>query len=140
MDKKPKVFDYLKEFKLTKKYLQLKREALIDDYFKFLIKKHNVKIFKKILNHYVHIGSEKELEEYCYWKNFLMQKIENKFFKKGLPSFCTSNMDVIDVIFKFCKLNNLPVLIEFTSNQVNQNGGYTGLKPQNFKKKINKTV
>ena len=66
-----------------------------------------------------------------------MQKIENKFFKKGLPSFCTSNMDVVDVIFKFCKLNNLPVLIESTSNQVNQNGGYTGLKPQNFKKKIN---
>lgn len=68
--KKPKVFDYLKEFKLTKKYRQLKREALIDDYFKFLIKKHNVKISFKILNHYVHIGSEKEFEEYCYWKNF----------------------------------------------------------------------
>ena len=55
---------------MTKKYRQLKREALIDDYFKFLIKKHNVKISFKILNYYVHIGSEKEFEEYCYWKNF----------------------------------------------------------------------
>ena len=62
--------------------------------------------------------------------------IVNKFIKKGLPSFCTSNFDVLKIIIKFSKIHQLPVLIESTSNQVNQFGGYTGLTPATFKKKI----
>ena len=57
---------------------------------------------------------------------------------KNLPSFCTSNEDVIQTIFDFCKIFNLPLLIECTSNQVNQFGGYTGLTPKEFYKKISK--
>ena len=61
------------------------------------------------------------------------------FYKNiSLPSFCTSNDDVILSIINFCKKNNLPVLIESTSNQVNQFGGYSKLKPSNFKKKVEK--
>jgi len=59
---------------------------------------------------------------------------------KALPSFCTSNILVIKSLLKFCKNKNLPLLIETTSNQVNQYGGYTGDKPINFLKKINNLV
>ena len=57
--------------------------------------------------------------------------------KTTLPSFCTSNFDVLRSVVIFAKLNNLPILIESTSNQVNQFGGYTSLKPHQFYKKIN---
>ena len=57
----------------------------------------------------------------------------NKFInkKKGLPSFCTSNVDVLKTIFFFCQTNKFPCLIESTSNQVNQFGGYTNKTPRN---------
>lgn len=61
---------------------------------------------------------------------------KDEIIKKGLPSFCTANFDVLKIIMKFSKIHNLPVLIECTSNQVNQYGGYTGLNPKNFKLKI----
>lgn len=54
------------------------------------------------------------------------------------PSFCTSNFDVIESIFLFAKNYKLPILIESTSNQVNLKGGYTGLTPKNFIKKLKK--
>lgn len=71
-------------------------------------------------------------------KIFLMTEFRNKIVKKGIPSFCTANFDVIEIIFKFAKINRFPILLESTSNQVNQDGGYTGLKPKNFKNKIYK--
>ena len=52
--------------------------------------------------------------------------------KNALPSFCTSNLDALIVILIKKKKNNLPCLIESTSNQVNQFGGYTKLKPLQF--------
>ena len=58
--------------------------------------------------------------------------------KKSLPSFCTSNFDVLWAILYFCKNNNFPVLIESTSSQVNQDGGYTGRKPKKFLEDVNK--
>jgi len=57
---------------------------------------------------------------------------------KSLPSFCTSNFNVIKLLIIFAKHNNLPVLIETTSNQINQYGGYTYLKPKQFLLKINR--
>jgi len=58
--------------------------------------------------------------------------------KYNLPSFCTSNFDVLKIVIKFAKYHDLPVLIESTSNQVNQHGGYSGLRPMQFTKKVNK--
>ena len=52
-------------------------------------------------------------------------KIDNLIKTKALPSFCTANMDVLKSIMFFCNLKKLPCLIECTSNQVNQDGGYT---------------
>ena len=62
--------------------------------------------------------------------------MKNKIIKKNLPSFCTSNFDVIKAILFYSKYLNLPVLLECTSNQVNQNRGYSGLKPKDFRKKV----
>ena len=50
--------------------------------------------------------------------------------KNNLPSFCTANFNVIKILIIFAKRYNLPILLESTSNQVNQFGGYTGLKPK----------
>ena len=66
--------------------------------------------------------------------------MSHKILKHSLPSFCTSNFDVINSLFIFCKNYNLPLLIETTSNQVNQTGGYSGESPNSFKEKIFKTA
>ena len=63
-------------------------------------------------------------------------KINKLIKRKALPSFCTSNFDAIKTILYFCKINKLPCLIECTSNQVNQYGGYTKNTPKSFVNKI----
>ena len=50
----------------------------------------------------------------------------------GLPSFCTANENVLRAILDYAVRHRLPVLIEATCNQVNQEGGYTGMKPADF--------
>lgn len=50
----------------------------------------------------------------------------------GLPSFCTANEYVLKTILQHAIEHNLPVLIEATCNQVNQEGGYTGMQPADF--------
>ena len=61
----------------------------------------------------------------------------NKIIKnKALPSFCTANIDVLNSILYFCRINKLPCLVECTSNQVNQYGGYTNKTPKIFMKEI----
>ena len=52
--------------------------------------------------------------------------------KCGIPSYCTANPLVLEIILRRAKLLNTPVLIEATANQVNQYGGYTGLVPSDF--------
>lgn len=59
---------------------------------------------------------------------------------KGLPSFCTANFLVLKTLLIFCKKNKLPALIESTSNQVNQFGGYSKNQPKDFIKKINRFI
>lgn len=50
----------------------------------------------------------------------------------ALPSICSSHPDVIEASILLAKELNKPLLIEATSNQVNQFGGYTGMKPKDF--------
>lgn len=60
-------------------------------------------------------------------------------YKKGTPrglfSVCSSNEFVIEALFHFISKKEYPdiALIEGTSNQVNQFGGYTGLTPETFR-------
>ncbi len=54
----------------------------------------------------------------------------------GLPCFCTANEFVLRAIVKYAAQHNVPTVIEATCNQVNQEGGYTGLSPDDFAKWI----
>lgn len=51
----------------------------------------------------------------------------------GIPSFCCANKLVIEAILDQAKRFEDTVLIEATSNQVNQNRGYTDMTPMDFR-------
>lgn len=51
----------------------------------------------------------------------------------GIPSFCTANDLVIEACLKQAKRFDDYVLVEATANQVNQFGGYTGMKPADYR-------
>ena len=50
----------------------------------------------------------------------------------AIPSYCTGSLPVIRAAIRRAARTGLPVLIEATANQVDQNGGYTGLKPKDY--------
>lgn len=50
----------------------------------------------------------------------------------GIYSCCSANDYVIEAALERAKDENSCVLIEATANQVDQNGGYTGMKPSDF--------
>lgn len=50
----------------------------------------------------------------------------------GIFSVCTSNQYVIEAAMSRLKDENMYLLIESTANQVDQFGGYTGMKPKDF--------
>lgn len=50
----------------------------------------------------------------------------------GIPSFCCANKLVIEAILEQARRFDDTVLIEATSNQVNQYGGYTNMQPKDF--------
>ena len=52
--------------------------------------------------------------------------------KIGVPSYCTANELVLEEALIRAKELNEAVLIEATANQVNQFGGYTGMKPADY--------
>jgi len=52
---------------------------------------------------------------------------------KGIVSICTANPRVLKACFNFYKDIQSPLVIEATANQVNQDGGYTGMVPETFK-------
>ena len=50
----------------------------------------------------------------------------------GLPCFCTANEQVLRSVFRFSQEHQVPVVVEATCNQVNQEGGYTGMTAIDF--------
>ena len=54
----------------------------------------------------------------------------------GITSICSANYYVIKAAVQNAKKNNLTLLIEATSNQVDQFGGYTGETPGQFKRSV----
>jgi len=50
----------------------------------------------------------------------------------GLPCFCSANEQVLRAIFKYAQIRKVPVVIEATCNQVNHEGGYTGMTASDF--------
>ena len=54
------------------------------------------------------------------------------------PCFCTSNTDVIKLLLIYAKKNKLKIIIEATSSQVNQFGGYSNKTPKKFERLLKK--
>lgn len=51
----------------------------------------------------------------------------------GLPCFCTANEQVLRSVFQYAQLHQVPAVVEATCNQVNQEGGYTGMTATDFR-------
>ena len=71
--KNKNIFNNIKNFHI---YNKLKREILLDDYFKFLFDKNLNKVHCFKLNEYIHIGSIAEYSELKYWESYFSH--ENK--------------------------------------------------------------
>ena len=51
----------------------------------------------------------------------------------GIPSVCSAHPLVLEASMRATLPTRLPLLIEATCNQVNQDGGYTGMTPRDFR-------
>ena len=65
-----KVFNHIPNFLSSSYYKSIKREIIIDDYFKFIINNNLIKATCIKLKNYVHIGSMSEYNEYQYWEKY----------------------------------------------------------------------
>lgn len=50
----------------------------------------------------------------------------------AIASVCTAHPDALEASLTLAETLDQPIVVEATSNQVNQDGGYTGLKPADF--------
>jgi D-tagatose-1,6-bisphosphate aldolase subunit GatZ/KbaZ len=57
---------------------------------------------------------------------------QKKGIARGIYSICSSNLFVLDAAAKRSVLDHSFLLVESTCNQVNQYGGYTGMRPKDF--------
>ena len=69
---------------------------------------------------------------------FLFERIQNHWqnYSLGIYSVCSINHFVLQAAMSQAKEDGSFLLIESTSNQVDQFGGYSGLNPHQFIKKI----
>ena len=58
----------------------------------------------------------------------------------GIYSVCSSNPFVLNTVLKKAKCDGDHILIESTSNQVNQYGGYMNMNPSQFSKYVSSLV
>ena len=65
--KSNQIFKNLQKFQKAKK---IKREVLLDDYFKYLFDNRLCKVASYKLKDYIHIGSIKEYQEIKYWESY----------------------------------------------------------------------
>lgn len=70
--------------------------------------------------------------------NPLIELIEKRKsnINSAIPSYCSANRFVIEAILEQGKRFGDHILIESTSNQVNQFGGYLGMTPNDFKEYV----
>lgn len=73
-------------------------------------------------------------------QNPIYQLLQNRGTgrEKGLYSCCSANEYVIRAALRRAKARDTAVLVEATANQVNQNGGYTGMTPSDFRAFLNR--
>ena len=56
--------------------------------------------------------------------------------RAGITSVCSAHPVVIEAALRLGAEDGSPVLIEATCNQVNQDGGYTGMTPADFRTSV----
>ena len=61
-----KIFNYLQDFNK----IFFDREKKLDDYFAYILKKNEFKIYSILLDQYIHLGSKEEFLEYKYFSKF----------------------------------------------------------------------
>lgn len=68
-------------------------------------------------------------------KNPVLELLKNRenAREKGVYSCCSANEYVLRAALRRAKAHDTVVLVEATANQVNQNGGYTGMTPADFR-------
>ncbi|HDV8352405.1 D-tagatose-bisphosphate aldolase, class II, non-catalytic subunit [Burkholderia vietnamiensis] len=54
----------------------------------------------------------------------------------GIPSVCSAHPVAIAAALRECAARERPALVEATCNQVNQDGGYTGMTPHDFRRYV----
>ena len=66
--------------------------------------------------------------------NYLLElvRLQKSGRPVGIYSACTANRHVIKAVMQRAAAAGQPALIEATANQVDQNGGYTGMTPEMF--------
>ena len=57
-----------------------------------------------------------------------------KAMPRGITSVCSAHPLVIEAALRRAALDGAVALIEATCNQVNQDGGYTGMTPRDFRR------
>jgi D-tagatose-1,6-bisphosphate aldolase subunit GatZ/KbaZ len=57
---------------------------------------------------------------------------------RGIYAVCTANRLVLEAAFAQARRDQSPLLIEATCNQVNQDGGYTGMTPAGFREYVHR--
>jgi D-tagatose-1,6-bisphosphate aldolase subunit GatZ/KbaZ len=67
----------------------------------------------------------------AYFEN--MRKERRAGSPKGIASVCSANAFVIEAAMRLAKKKERVLLVEATANQVNQFGGYTGMRPLDFR-------
>ena len=50
----------------------------------------------------------------------------------ALPSICSAHPQILAASILLAEQHDVALLVEATSNQVNQHGGYTGMRPNDF--------
>jgi len=70
--------------------------------------------------------------------NYLLNlvRLQKSGHAVGIYSACTANRYVIKAVMQRAAASGQPALIEATANQVDQNGGYTGMTPDMFVKYV----
>jgi len=70
-------------------------------------------------------------------QNLIAQR-RNDPTSKGIYSVCSAHPWVLRASIRQAKADASPLLVEATSNQVNQQGGYTGMRPADFRELVYK--
>ena len=70
--------------------------------------------------------------------NYLLDlvRLQKSGHPVGIYSACTANRHVLKAVMQRAAASGQPALIEATANQVDQNGGYTGMTPAMFAKYV----